>query len=82
MLCKYIVMSYLAEVEAILIYILHFRYYLPSDYGYIRHFRHCRKSKYSNCMNQTERIVDNKMAEWSMSFRDNVIKVRKAVFGN
>ena len=55
---------------------------MDPHYGYIRHFRKCRRELEQVCMSsRTKRIVDYEVAIWSLAFRDNVRRVRKAVLG-
>ena len=57
------------------------RYYLPTKEGYIRHYRHCRRENYKDCMANITRVLDTEVSDWAERFRENVLHVRKLVLG-
>ena len=62
-------------------YSIYFRYLVGKEIGYIRHYRSCRKRILEKCNNET-RIVDTNVSDWSEAFRDNILTVRRNVFGS
>ena len=54
---------------------------MSKEFGFIRHFRECRPNQMAMCKNM-RRIVDTSVSDWAEGFRDNVMNVRRKVFGS
>ena len=54
---------------------------MPTEQGYIRHFRHCRSGSYEDCMTKTSRVLDMEVSDWTGGFANKVAKARKLILG-
>ena len=51
---------------------------MPTEQGYIRHFRSaCRRENYIKCMKNTSRVLDTEVSDWAEGFMHKVMKVRQ-----
>ena len=65
--------------------IFYFRKNVHEHEGFVRHYRSCRSDITNHgdfdCEDNSLRMTDTSMAEWSMKILSNVRRVRRLIFG-